>query len=125
MKPVDDLFAELCAHRIDSYRDYLKEFVFIRKIDFERFREFFQPSKNILNNDAHYRSKHALRHVHAHEHKDVVNVHIDVGNTDRNILLGLIHLLCDILPYELYCLCNYGKLNSGGRYTELDDLKKK
>lgn len=124
MKPVDELFAELCAYRVDSYQDYLKEFVFVRKGDFKRFSGFFQSSRNILNSDAHYRSKHALRHIHAHEHRGMVNVHIDVGNTDRNILFGIIHVLCDILPYEIYCLCNYGKLHSGGRYAELRHLKK-
>ena len=97
VKSVDDLFQKLQEYKADSFRDYYKEFVFIKPKDFKRFKAHFQSSRNVMNSHVNYRSKHAIRHIHAREADGMVDVHIDHGNTDRSVLLGVIHFICDII----------------------------
>jgi len=124
-KSVDELWKELVKFRTDSFRNYRKEFVFMPKKKFEPFKKYFNSSKNMMNKHINYRSKHAIRHIHAREADGMIDVHIDVGNTDSSPFLGIIHFILDILPYEIFCLERIGKLNSGMIYSELKEFRKK
>ena len=83
-----------CAHPFD------RDFVWMRRDDFERVKSNFVGEYNIFHTGNSFRSCGLLLHIHAVVHGDYVSFHRDCGNIARFFPLGLIHLFVDILPYQ-------------------------
>ncbi len=99
-----ELWISLTENRIYGYREWFRDVAIIPKSIFERHKEHFAPSRNILNNYQNYRSKTLVRHIHAIDRGNIVLVHRDNGNLDRTILLGLLHFVADVIPYGTWNL---------------------
>lgn len=82
---------------------FTKEFLFIKKEDFEPYRKFFKEPqyKNRFNSGLNLRTKELFFHIHLVEYKDFVQLHIDIWNLDRYYFLWFLHFFCDVIPYYL------------------------
>lgn len=81
-----------------------KEFIFVKKEVFSEYKNFFTISKytNFLNDWVNYKTREYFKHLHAVEYKNIVQIHIDTWNMDKNFLLLIFHIIFDILPHFVY-----------------------
>ena len=123
-----ELWKSLTSERIDTFHGFRKEFVVIPKETFVAHQEHFRKSRNMFTSHRSFRSKQLVRHVHAIDRGNVVVVHRDHGNLDRFKLLGILHLVGDVVPYALWSAVRRTqkkKLKQYLLYLEKNDVVRK
>jgi len=88
-----------------------RDFIRISNADFQSIKGYFKPSKTIFHAGGSWRSQEAFKHWHALDFGEEIELHTDLGNLNRNILLGLVHFVMDVIPYHLYCVFVLRKTN--------------
>ena len=99
-----ELWNALASKRVHEFRGLGKKFVVVPTEHFKIYRDEFRPSPNVFTEKQTYRSTELVRHIHAVERGNVVVLHRDHGNVDRSLLLGLLHLVADAIPYGTWSL---------------------
>jgi|GEM_PF-1606713 len=98
-----ELWKYFWDRKICHSRPLDRDFIWITKEDFRPVRRYFVSEFNFF----HYkkeslRSQGLLFHIHVIEQGDYLFVHKDTGNVARFFPLGLIHLICDVVPYFVF-----------------------
>jgi hypothetical protein len=83
---------------------FYKDFIWIRKIDFEKIKANFTPESNFFHSGKSFRSENYFLHIHAVFQNDVVLLHRDFGNITKFFPLGILHLVADVIPFWFFCL---------------------
>jgi len=84
--------------------------ILISKDKFKKFKDNFIYQGGVLKGTG-MRTPQLLKHIHAKEYGDNVEVHIDYGNACRVRLFAIIHFFMDVIPYIVYCLYKYRKIS--------------
>ena len=88
-----------------------RDFVWIKKNDFNKIKKHFRKEYNFLHPGKSFRTSAYLKHIHAVEQSEYVFIHFDFGNSTRFWPLVVFHFLADVLPYFLFCLIKRKPLN--------------
>jgi len=96
-----EIWDKLYPYKIKSYRDFIKEFIFVTKDDFDSL-SITLPYQRHYKNYISYRSEHWFKHLHLKEYNNIVDCHFDHGNFYKIPSLIILHFILDIIPYLLF-----------------------
>ena len=95
-----ELWQYFARNGVSKSRSLGRDFLWVRKVDFEPIREHFTEEYNIFHEGRSMRSRSLFSHTHAVEIGDYVCIHKDFGNLARFLPLGLLHLFFDVIPFQ-------------------------
>ena len=102
----------------------VKRHVVIHSNDFEKIKHRFQPTKTVFHWwRPTWRSTDRFRHWHAVKFDEFVELHCDFGNLNRHYLLGLVHLVVDVIGYMMWCILRHGKPYHTRNFEHLKAIK--
>jgi hypothetical protein len=97
-----ELWSYFSEHKVSSARPFDRDFIWVKKEDFQRVRQNFVKEFNFIHSGESFRSMGLISHIHAVDQGDVVLVHFDIGNVARFFPTSLIHLFADVIPYYVF-----------------------
>lgn len=106
------LWEYFSAKKVAFAKPFDRDFVWIRKADFQSVKESFVKEFNFMHRGDSFRSRGLISHIHAVDQEDYMFVHPDMGNLARFLPLGLIHLFLDVIPYLAFALIKGVSLES-------------
>jgi len=99
-----ELWSYFLDKKVASSHPFDRDFVWIRREDFEPIKTYFIKEINLMHHGQSFRSKAYFSHIHAVDQGEFIFVHPDTGNLVRFLPLGLLHLVVDVIPYFAFAL---------------------
>lgn len=100
-----NMFDKLSRKAIARSHFFWHDLIVIKKENFKPFQKYFKSSFNLFNSFPNFRTTQHFRHIHAIEHPNCYELHMDNGNIDTNPVLGYItHGIIDFIPYFIWHL---------------------
>lgn len=118
---IQKLWEDIYLKKIAKTHPFDRDFIWLKKEDFEKFKIYFTEDYNPLHKGKSYRSNNYFKHLHAVEQGHFIFIHFDHGNYKKFFLLLLIHFFIDVIPYFIFCLVKRKKI--GYFYTYLEHFK--
>ena len=98
------VYSELKSKALKINHFFGRKLITVRHSDFVAWNKYFTRSFNIFNKKENFRSSLSAKHIHAIRDGNLVELHYDYINPDRDFLFAAIHFFIDASPYFLWRL---------------------
>ena len=106
---IDVIYGELEKKSFHIANYFGRKLITIKQSDFEPYKKYFVVTKNLLNSKVNYRTRNKLKHIHAIQIDEFVQIHFDYGNPCENPVMAVPHLFVDVMPYFAWHLLTLKK----------------
>jgi hypothetical protein len=91
------------SKRVAESKFLSRYWIWVNRRDFDVMRSSFNKEYNVIHPGKSYRSNGYWKHIHGTDEGEYFCLHQDTGNMSKFFVLGIIHLILDVIPGYIYC----------------------